>query len=112
MKKRIYVAGPVTGAMDMNWRSHQAVAVALRAKGYHVESPAALHADQKTKSVESKRISFARLLTCEAICMLPGWEESCDARMAHAIAASLDMEVVPVLLTIECVQSGGMALKA
>lgn len=39
-KKRVYVAGPMTGLKDFNYPAFNAAADALRALGYQVENPA------------------------------------------------------------------------
>ncbi len=94
MKKRIYVAGPMTGYKDLNFPAFHAAAGALRAQGHHVENPAEINADPNAQWLDCMRMDIARLVTCDAVYMLPGWEASRGARLEHSIAAGLSLEVM------------------
>ncbi len=93
-RKRIYVAGPMTGHKDLNFPAFHAAAAALRAQGHHVENPAEINADPNAQWLDCMRMDIARLVTCDAVCMLPGWEASRGARLEHTIAAGLGLEVM------------------
>lgn len=94
MKKRIYVAGPMTGYKYLNFPAFHAAAAALRAEGHHVENPAEINADPNAQWLDCMRMDIARLVTCDAVYMLPGWEASRGARLEHHIAAGLGLEVM------------------
>lgn len=94
MKKRIYVAGPMTGHKELNFPAFHAAAAALRAEGHHVENPAEINADPNAQWLDCMRMDIARLVTCDAVYMLPGWEASRGARLEHTIAAGLGLEVM------------------
>lgn len=91
---RIYVAGPMTGHPDLNFPAFHAATAELRAQGHQVENPAEINADQKAQWLDCMRLDIARLVTCDAIYMLPGWVNSRGARLENMIAVSLDMLVL------------------
>ena len=45
MKRRIYIAGPMTGLPALNFPAFHAAASALRALGHQVVNPAEINAD-------------------------------------------------------------------
>jgi hypothetical protein len=90
---RIYVAGPMTGFPGLNFPAFHAAAAEWRAKGWHVENPAEINADPTAGWHECMRADIARLVTCNAIYLLPGWKLSRGARIEAHIARELDMAV-------------------
>lgn len=91
---RIYVAGPMTGYSELNFPAFHAAADALRAQGHHVENPAEINADPTAQWLDCMRADIARLVTCEAVFMLPGWEKSRGANVEHSLAVGLGFEVI------------------
>ena len=91
---RIYVAGPMTGYPELNFTAFHAAAAALRAQGHHVENPAEINADPNAQWLDCMRMDIARLVTCDAVCMLPGWEKSRGATVEHGLAVGLGFEVI------------------
>ncbi len=52
-----------------------------------------LHAsDPNAQWLNCMRMDIARLVTCDAVYMLQGWEASRGARLEHTIAAGLGLE--------------------
>lgn len=94
MKGRWYVAGPMTGIPELNFPAFHAKAAELRALGFHVENPAEINADPKAKWEDCMRADIARLVTCDAIVLLPGWEKSRGALLEHYLAETLGLTVV------------------
>ena len=92
--KRIYVAGPMTNLPQMNFPAFHAAAAQLRAEGWHVENPAEINSDPNAVWIDCMRADIARLATCDAIYMLPGWEWSKGASLEHHIARALDFQVI------------------
>jgi hypothetical protein len=90
---RIYVAGPMTGFPLLNFPAFHAAAAEWRARGWHVENPAEINADPTAGWHECMRADIARLVTCNAIYLLPGWKLSRGARIEAHIARELDMAV-------------------
>lgn len=91
---RIYVAGPMTGIPELNFPAFHAAAAALRAEGHHVENPAEINADPAAQWLDCMRMDIARLVTCDAVYMLPGWQNSRGALVEHTLAAGLGLQVL------------------
>lgn len=92
--KRIYVAGPMTGLPHLNFPAFHAAAAELRAAGHHVENPAEINADPNAAWSDCMRADIARLVTCDAVHVLPGWENSRGASLEVHIARALGIEVI------------------
>lgn len=91
---RIYIAGPMTGLPDFNYPAFHAEAQRLRALGFHVENPAENAPPPCGTWHGYMRIAIPQLLSCEAICLLPGWPQSRGARIEHGLAIELGMSVL------------------
>ena len=89
----IYVAGPMTGHKDLNFPAFHAAAAALRAQGHHVENPAEINADPNAQWLDCMRMDIARLVTCDAIYLLPGWSKSRGAALEAVCAHTLGMHL-------------------
>lgn len=94
MSKRIYIAGPMSGLPEFNYPAFNAVAVELRAQGYHVENPAENPAPHCQSWLGYMRLAVAQLITCDTVYMLPGWRDSRGARIEHALAKDMGLDVV------------------
>lgn len=92
--KRIYVAGPMTGLPELNFPAFHAAAAELRAQGHHVENPAEINPDHAVPWVECMERDLPRLMTCDAVFALPGWEASKGARIEVCVARSLGLEIL------------------
>lgn len=93
---RIYISGPMTGKPALNFPAFHRAAANLRALGHDVVNPAELDdADPKALQWHQYlRRDITHLMTCDAVAMLPGWQESKGARLEHHIAMELGMEEV------------------
>lgn len=91
MTKRIYIAGPMTGHPDFNYPAFHAEAARLRALGYQVENPA--ENPQQGSWQAYMRVAIAQLVKCDAIALLPGWENSRGALIENGLAVSLGIPV-------------------
>lgn len=102
-KKRIYIAGPMSGKPQYNYPAFMRAETQLKAMGYEVVNPATmgdayctpdeLSADQKLL----KRLMLDELrecANCDAIYLLRGWEKSVGARAELALALHLDLEII------------------
>lgn len=92
--KRIYIAGPMTGLPELNFPAFHAAAAALRAQGHHVENPAEINADPKAQWLDCMRMDIARLVMCDAVYMLPGWQNSRGALVEYGLAVGLGLQVL------------------
>lgn len=91
-----YLAGPMTGIAEYNFPAFNAAAQKLRALGYTVVNPTEITGPISEGLPRSfyLRQDLVYLLTCDAIILLPGWENSPGALLERAIAEQLDMEIL------------------
>jgi hypothetical protein len=90
--KRIYVAGPMTGHADCNFPAFHAAAARLREAGFEVVNPAENFGGRTDLPRETYlRADVILVAQCEAIAMLPGWEDSRGARLEYLLARELSM---------------------
>lgn len=92
--KRIYIAGPMTGLPDLNFAAFNAEAERLRAAGWEVLNPAEINPDHTMAWADCMRRDLAALVTCDAIQLLPGWENSRGARLEWIVADKLGLQVL------------------
>ena len=105
---RIYIAGVISRGATLsreevisNIAQFDEAAARLRAEGHEPVNPVDLHdvrpTDEPTVTKElwnrRLRVDIAALLTCDAIYLLPGWEDSRGACLERYIAEQFDMEV-------------------
>ena len=93
--ERIYIAGPMTGVPEHNFPAFHAAAQRLRKAGWEVVNPAENFGGQTDLPRETYlRADVALLVTCNAIAMLSGWEESRGAKLEYLLARELGMPVL------------------
>ncbi|WP_417219007.1 DUF4406 domain-containing protein [Achromobacter spanius] len=90
---KTYLAGPMTGHLDLNFPLFHAEAKRLRATGHDVVNPAEINVDPTKGWEDCMRVDIAELMKCEAIAMLPGWQQSRGASLEHHIATELGLLV-------------------
>lgn len=87
----------MTGQPEWNYPAFNAKAAELRAQGHTVFNPAeAFNGDTELPFTEYMRHDIIELLSCEAIYMLPGWEQSLGARLELAVAKAIGITVLVV----------------
>ena len=91
--KRIYIAGPMTGHIELNFPAFHAAAARIREAGHVAINPAEINPDASMSWKECMRSDIAALVTCDAIHLLPGWENSKGATLEAHIAERLEIEV-------------------
>lgn len=94
MTMRTYLAGPMTGYPELNFPLFHAEAKRLRDNGHDVVNPAEINVDPAKGWTECMRADIAELVKCEAIAMLPGWQQSRGATLEHHIATHLGLVVI------------------
>lgn len=90
---RIYIAGPMSGLPDLNYPAFNAEAARLRALGYHVENPAENPKPSCGSWLAYMRMAITQLVTCDAIALLDGWQDSRGACVERTLADGLGLEV-------------------
>ncbi|WP_240531235.1 DUF4406 domain-containing protein [Variovorax boronicumulans] len=91
--QRVYIAGPMTGYVELNFAAFRAEAIALRAAGLDVVNPAEINVDPSTGWAACMRADITQLVTCDRIHLLPGWSRSKGASLEHHIARALGLLV-------------------
>lgn len=91
-KRRFYVAGPMRGLPDLNYRQFNRWALLLRQMGYEVFNPAEqFEGDQGRELREYYKADFNAITDCTDILFLSGWENSSGARIEYLIAKDLGL---------------------
>jgi hypothetical protein len=90
----VYIAGPMTGLPEHNFPAFFEAAERFAAGGFKVVNPATNFGGRTDLPRESYlRADVAMLSQCDAIAMLPGWEDSRGARLEYLIARELGLVV-------------------
>lgn len=97
MKKKIYLAGPMTGLPEFNYPAFHAAAKQLRDLGHEVLNPAENPVPVCGTWQGYMRMALAQLVQCECIVLLPGWVDSRGALIERMLAQVLQMDVVHFL---------------
>lgn len=92
--KRLYLSGPMTGYHEANFPAFRAEANRLRALGFDVVSPAEIDIAAETDWHGAMRADLRALLTCDAIALLPGWQESAGAHLEMHVAHRVGIEIL------------------
>lgn len=108
-KPTIYVAGPMRGHAHFNFPAFDKAEAQLRAEGWHVISPAQIDRlmegydpyppeGQVFTQADYRRMMLRDLTaiaeSCDAIYLLPGWENSKGAQVEKAFANFLGLEIL------------------
>ena len=90
--KRIYISGPMTGIENYNFEAFHAAARCFRQAGWEVSNPAE-NFDGRTDLPRERylRADIAMISECDAIALLPNWEDSRGAKLEYMIARELHM---------------------
>ena len=91
--KRIYIAGRMSGIPGNNYGTFNAEAARLRALGWTVENPAENPAPTDESWLAYMRMAITQLVTCDAIALLDGWQDSRGACVERTLADGLGLEV-------------------
>ncbi|CAN7249206.1 DUF4406 domain-containing protein [Pseudomonas brassicacearum] len=91
--KRIYLSGPMTNMLDLNFPLFHSTPDRLRAAGHIVINPAELNPDPGTWS-ECMRRDIKALMDCDTVATLPGWQDSRGASLEVHFGKALGMRVV------------------
>jgi hypothetical protein len=98
---KIYIAGPMTGLPDYNYPLFRSWAYRLRQAGFEVDCPAENDLPPGNEWHVYMRHAIKRLMDCDAVATLPGWEHSKGARLEVLNAERLGM---PVKAAVEWVE--------
>ena len=95
MKKKIYIAGKISGEaihkVSMKFGQAQ---MQLEAKGYLVINPLTIVGDWHCSWQQAMKICIPALVECDGIHLLADFRESKGAKMEYDIAIALGLELI------------------
>lgn len=98
---KTYLSGPMSGIEDNNFPAFHKWAALLRTQGHDVISPAEI---QEAGTWElCLRTDMREMLECEAIALMPGWENSKGANLELHVAHRVGMKVIHLPLQFDLV---------
>ena len=83
---KVYVSGPMTNMPNFNFPLFNEVAEKLRSYGYDVENPADKGIIEEWTWSDYLVYDLEKMLDCDAIIQLPGWENSKGAVLENKFA--------------------------
>ena len=93
-KKKIYIAGKVTGEPVHSTALKFAMAKKeVESLGFEAINPIELVGDFRTPWDTAMRICIKALMDCDAVVLLPDWANSKGAMFEHEIAERLEMPI-------------------
>jgi len=105
-KPVVYLSAAMSGVPYFNYPAFDAMAARFRAAGWSVVSPAdhdrheGIEPDPEGRPVSAAeyarliRWDVSALMTCDAICMLKGWQSSRGADLEHKFAVALGLRIM------------------
>ena len=94
---RIYIAGPMTGYPGHNFAAFHQAAERLKEAGWDVVNPAENFGGRTDLPRSSyMRADVAALIECDAIALLPGWQDSRGAKVEYLLAREMGLKVIDV----------------
>lgn len=93
--KTLYVAGPMTGYPDYNYKAFDEAERWLRDHGYEVLNPTSNKPDDPTWD-NYMRASIVQVTQADGIAVLRNWQGSAGAVLEVQIAQALRVPVLPV----------------
>ena len=94
---RIYIAGPMTGMPEHNFPAFHSAAQCLRRAGWDVVNPAENFGGRTDlPRADYMRADVAALVECDAVALLPGWQESRGAKAEYLLAREMGLKTIDV----------------
>lgn len=90
---KVYLSGPMTGIPEFNYPAFHATTAKLRAAGYEVVNPAEVNPDASLSWQQCLREDIKHLCDCEALALMPGWQNSQGAHLEMHIAHRLGIKI-------------------
>lgn len=90
---KLYIAGPMTGYVELNFPAFRDEAARLRALGFEIVNPAEITVDPASGWLECMRADIKHLVDCDGVALLPGWAQSRGTTVEHGLARALGLRV-------------------
>lgn len=91
---RVYISGPMRGLPEFNYPAFHRLAAILRGRGFAAFNPAEQFAGATDLEWQTyMRHDLSALLECDAVCVLPGWENSTGALVEVAVARAIGLPI-------------------
>lgn len=94
---KLYIAGPMSGMENFNYEAFNLAAADLRLSGYEVLNPADSESENTSGELQPwhwyMRKGITKLMLCDAIALLDGWEQSKGATIEVNLAYNLGYEI-------------------
>lgn len=90
---KLYIAGPMTGYLELNFPAFHAEAARLRAMGFEIVNPAEINAGANAQWLECMRADIKQLVDCDGVALLDGWAKSRGASIEQYLARALGLRV-------------------
>jgi hypothetical protein len=97
---RVYIAGPMSGYPGHNFAAFNAWAAKLRETGYDVANPVDINPDATTPWNTYLKQDLSRVLQCDVVAVLPGWELSRGAKLEVEVAQAVGIATVPIAVLL------------
>ncbi len=92
---KVYISGPISGlTVDLAKRTFDQQEELLISAGFIVVNPMNNGLDYASSWGEHMRRDIEMLLDCDAIYMLPNWQQSKGARLEYIIAMQLGFAII------------------
>lgn len=100
------LAGPISGkSYDVARMDFSAAARLLERHGYEVVNPMD-HTYRGMPREKCMRIAIGKLLECDGVALMPGWEKSLGAQLEHAVATQCGIVASPEWQWIAAARAG------
>lgn len=93
---KLYIAGPMSGIEEHNFPAFYLAEAQLREAGYRVVNPASVN-QIGTPWTDCLKKDLKKLLDCDGLALLPGWEHSRGATLEHDVAERLEYPIHTVI---------------
>jgi hypothetical protein len=93
-KKKIYIAGPITGMEEQARENFTHAAIQLGLDGHEVVNPFDLDHNHDKEWKSYMKVCIKALVECNAIYFLKNWKQSRGAALEYTIAYQMDLNIL------------------
>lgn len=91
---KVYISGKISGQEDLARKQFAEAEARLRKAGYQTVNPFDNGLKDDDPWERHLAVDIIGLLACDAICQLPGWEDSRGARLEAEVAVVKEMPFI------------------